>query len=297
MGRGAWMIPLLGQWALQLVENQLAMLLEYAQRRFERMEHRLSNLQGVANIQRVLEDYALASDVGLHVGNVTVGLGKMAANHRLKDTGIPIAKNQNPASEGVPRRSAAMARAGPYVSWRWRLGPARFGSYFGGCSSIYRTSSMPAFGFGCCDCCHRLLFEEPIIFWTADLRVTVSTRIVLVMTLHAPCCAVASPGPSRCHPAGRGANRDCCTMPTRRHYLRPNPDRRRALELLAGSRHGYTKAILRAHGFSMDMMVELVEAGLATTKRERMVADGRQSGVVRVRITDAGRHALAKMSK
>ena len=35
-GSGAWMIPLLGQWALQLVENQLAMLLEYAQRRFER---------------------------------------------------------------------------------------------------------------------------------------------------------------------------------------------------------------------------------------------------------------------
>ena len=86
-------------------------------------------------------------------------------------------------------------------------------------------------------------------------------------------------------------------MPTRRHYRRPNPDRRRALELLAGSRYGYTKAILRAHGFSMDMMVELVKAGLATAKRERMVADGRQTGVVRVRITDAGRQALAKMSK
>jgi len=28
-----------------------------------------------------------------------------------------------------------------------------------------------------------------------------------------------------------------------------------------------------------------------------MVADGRQTGVVRVRITDAGRQALAKMSK
>ena len=66
---------------------------------------------------------------------------------------------------------------------------------------------------------------------------------------------------------------------------------------LSGSRYGYTKAILRAHGFSMDMMVELVEAGLATTKRERMVADSRQTGVVRVRITDAGRQALAKMSK
>jgi hypothetical protein len=49
-GSGAWMIPLLGQWALQLVENQLAMLLEYVQRPFERMEHRLSNLQGVASI-------------------------------------------------------------------------------------------------------------------------------------------------------------------------------------------------------------------------------------------------------
>src|SRR5262249_5891241 len=85
-GRGAWMIPLLGQWALQLVEDQWAMLLEYAQRRFERIEHRLSNLQGVANIQRLLEDYALASGVGLHVGNVTVGLGKMTANHRSKDT-------------------------------------------------------------------------------------------------------------------------------------------------------------------------------------------------------------------
>jgi len=36
-------IPLLGRSALQLVENQLAMLLEYAQRPFERMEHRLSN--------------------------------------------------------------------------------------------------------------------------------------------------------------------------------------------------------------------------------------------------------------
>jgi hypothetical protein len=78
-------------------------------------------------------------------------------------------------------------------------------------------------------------------------------------------------------------------------YRRPNPDRRRALE--AGNREGCTKAILRAHGFSIDMMVELVKAGLATTKRERMVADGGETGVVRVRITDPGPQALAKMSK
>jgi hypothetical protein len=46
--------------------------------------------------------------------------------------------------------------------------------------------------------------------------------------------------------------------------------------------------------FAGKPMVELVEAGLATTKRERMVADGRQSGVVRVRITDAGRQVARK---
>jgi hypothetical protein len=95
----------------------------------------------------------------------------------------------------------------------------------------------------------------------------------------------------------RDDNRDCAPMPTRRHYRRPNPDRRRALELLAGSRYGYTKAILRAHGFSFDMMVELIKAGLATTKRERVVADSRKTSLVRVRITEAGRQALAKMSK
>jgi acyl-coenzyme A thioesterase PaaI-like protein len=44
-------------------------------------------------------------------------------------------------------------------------------------------------------------------------------------------------------------------------------------------------------------MVELVKAGLATTRRERVVVDGRQTDVVRVRITDAGRRALAKMSQ
>src|SRR5262245_25027332 len=123
------MIPLLGQWALQLVENQLAMLLEYAQHRFERMEHRVSDLQGVANIQRVLEDYALASDVGLHVGNVTVGLGKMAANHRSKDTGIPDCEKSKPRLGRCTSAKRSYGAGRPVLSLRWRLGPARFGSY------------------------------------------------------------------------------------------------------------------------------------------------------------------------
>jgi hypothetical protein len=122
------------------------------------MEHRLSNLEGVADIQRVLEDYALASDVGLHFGNVTVGLGKMAANHRSKDTGIPDCEKSKPR---LGRCTSAKRRYGagrPVCVVEVEARPARFGSYFGGCFSIYRTSSMPAFGLGCCDRCHRLLF-------------------------------------------------------------------------------------------------------------------------------------------
>jgi hypothetical protein len=42
------------------------------------------------------------------------------------------------------------------------------------------------------------------------------------------------------------------------------PARRRALELLARSADGCAEGIMRARGFSIDFMVELVRAGLAT---------------------------------
>jgi hypothetical protein len=48
--------------------------------------------------------------------------------------------------------------------------------------------------------------------------------------------------------------------------------RRRALELLAASRDGCTEAIMLAHGFTIEQMVELIRAGLATAKAERVVA-------------------------
>jgi hypothetical protein len=51
---------------------------------------------------------------------------------------------------------------------------------------------------------------------------------------------------------------------------RPKPDRRRALELLASCRDGCTEAIMLTHGFSIDQMVELVRAGLATATAERV---------------------------
>jgi hypothetical protein len=73
---------------------------------------------------------------------------------------------------------------------------------------------------------------------------------------------------------------------------RPKPDRRRALELLASCRDGCTEAIMLAHGFSIEQMVELVNAGLVTATAERVVAGGRPIEVARVRITEEGRRAL-----
>jgi hypothetical protein len=55
-----------------------------------------------------------------------------------------------------------------------------------------------------------------------------------------------------------------------------------------------TEAVMLAHGFSIDLMVELVRAALATATAERVVAGKREIEVARVRITAAGRKALAE---
>ena len=66
------------------------------------------------------------------------------------------------------------------------------------------------------------------------------------------------------------------------------------LELLAGSPHGATEALLvRVHGFNSDMIAGLVRAGLATTKLETMKAGAKPIEVVRVSITVAGRAAIS----
>ena len=65
---------------------------------------------------------------------------------------------------------------------------------------------------------------------------------------------------------------------------------RRALELLAVSgRQGCTEAFLLAHGFTLDLLTDMVRAGLATAQIERARAGG---GQTRLHITDAGRRAL-----
>jgi hypothetical protein len=64
----------------------------------------------------------------------------------------------------------------------------------------------------------------------------------------------------------------------------PEPTRRRALELLASCGvEGCTQALMMAHGFSIEDMVELVRAELATVSAEHIVMD-----VLRLRITDKG---------
>ena len=75
----------------------------------------------------------------------------------------------------------------------------------------------------------------------------------------------------------------------------PPATRRRALELLAASSDGCTEAIILAHGFTTDFLVDLIRAGLATAQTERAVVGRRSMQVTRMRITGAGRRALAEL--
>jgi hypothetical protein len=70
-----------------------------------------------------------------------------------------------------------------------------------------------------------------------------------------------------------------------RFRRRPKPNRRRAIELLASCRDGCTEAIMLAHGFTIEQMVELARAGLATVQAERVVAGGKSIEVARAKIT------------
>ncbi len=70
-------------------------------------------------------------------------------------------------------------------------------------------------------------------------------------------------------------------------------DDRRLLEMLAGSEDGITDALLSAHGFKLDVLISIVSAELATATPERTLAAGKPVETTRVKITDAGRRALA----
>src|SRR4029450_887764 len=97
-------------------------------------------------------------------------------------------------------------------------------------------------------------------------------------------CAVGTaPGPSGRTPP----------MPTPSHQRSrkrmPNPDRRRALELLASSPDGCTEGLMVANGFTVELLLELVRTGLASAHAERRIVDGKMTEVARVGITHTGR--------
>jgi hypothetical protein len=73
-----------------------------------------------------------------------------------------------------------------------------------------------------------------------------------------------------------------------------DPNRRRALKLLADAgRDGCPERVLRANGFTVKELVQLVHAGLATATTRRISGDGEDREIAVLRITEAGRKALA----
>ena len=74
---------------------------------------------------------------------------------------------------------------------------------------------------------------------------------------------------------------------------RLNIERRKTLELLAGSPDGLTVRLLLMYGFTRRLLTGLVHTGLAKALPESMKgADGETIEVVRVRITEAGQRAI-----
>jgi hypothetical protein len=67
---------------------------------------------------------------------------------------------------------------------------------------------------------------------------------------------------------------------------------RRALEMLAGAANGLSEDALLEHSISIENMVDLVKAGLATAKAERLIIGGMPVEITRLYITEAGRQAL-----
>ena len=70
-----------------------------------------------------------------------------------------------------------------------------------------------------------------------------------------------------------------------------NP-RNGALRLLAENPDGCAADSMVAHGFPLELLMELIVAGLATTQTEQVGRASQPIGRTRFRITEAGRRAL-----
>jgi hypothetical protein len=82
-------------------------------------------------------------------------------------------------------------------------------------------------------------------------------------------------------------------MPAARRH-RSRPTHIRALEVIGNSGHaGCTEALMMAHGFTVGLLAVLLREGLVAATTEHMVAGGRKMEVAVLRLTEAGRRALA----
>jgi hypothetical protein len=68
---------------------------------------------------------------------------------------------------------------------------------------------------------------------------------------------------------------------------------RRALTLLAGAAKGMSEGLILALGFKSELIADLIGAELVTASTEYMGRGGSPVEVARLKITEAGRHAIA----
>jgi hypothetical protein len=83
-------------------------------------------------------------------------------------------------------------------------------------------------------------------------------------------------------------------QPTKDIAMSLTAEQRRALAILTSAGlNGAAQTSLMAHGFCVSMIAGLINRGLATLTRERVRAGSRLVDVGKMRITAAGRDALA----
>lgn len=81
-------------------------------------------------------------------------------------------------------------------------------------------------------------------------------------------------------------------------HARLTPKARQALELLAVDERGLTETLLRTYGFTRGMLANLIRIGFATAQHQTARAGGGKTvEVVRIKLTDAGRKALAETGR
>jgi hypothetical protein len=71
------------------------------------------------------------------------------------------------------------------------------------------------------------------------------------------------------------------------------PEQRRALRLLASIPNGCTETLMLARGFELSMLRKLLRDGLAAAEPYNTLAGGKHVRMTLMRITEAGRKAIA----